>query len=138
MAEAFKYIYWDNKEIFELLTGTEYDYTKDDNFETEFETYRTKGREKLAKVIYLMWGDEEKRLPTATTYRRSWPIWEKSKYLTALYEWLVSMGYEMTEKEKDLMNGKDKIYVEDTEVSDSELVYAGEPVEDPEERPGEV
>ena len=58
--------------------------------------------------------------------------------MTLLYEWLESLGYEMTQEEKDLMTGKDKIYVKDTEVPDSELVPQGEPVEDPEERPGEV
>lgn len=141
MISSFHYIYWDSKDMYKLLTGTDYDHGKDSNENARnlFEAYKEKGRDKLAKLIYMMWGDEEgKQLPTGMSFRRNWPEWEQNRYLTALYDWLVSLGYEMTEKEKDLLNGKDKIYVKDTEVPDSELVPQGEPVEAPEERPDEV
>lgn len=142
IVSSFQYIYWDSKDLYKLLTGTDYEYGRDsgENVRNLLEAYKEKSRDKLAKLIYMMWGDAEgkEQLPTGFSYRRDWPEWKQNNYLTVLYEWLVSLGYEMTEKEKDLMTGKDKIYVKDTEVPDSELVPQGEPVEDPEERPDEV
>ena len=63
----------------------------------------------------------------------------RNKILTPLYDWLVSLGYEMTQEEKDLMTGKAKIYEKDSEIpDDTEPVPATEAGGDTDNESGEV
>lgn len=134
MAASFHYVYYDNSKYYELL-GVPYDPNvyESKKWEDLFEAYWKNGKENLAKLIYLTWGDEKKQMPTSKSYRREWPEWSINKILTPLYDWLVSLGYEMTQEEKDLMTGKDKIYDKDSDVPDSEPVPPEEPEGDTEE-----
>lgn len=121
MAASFYYIYYNNAKYYDLL-GVEYDQSKkwEEKWEDLFKAYRKNYKENLAKIIYLTWDDGKKRMPTSGDYRGAWPEWSANKILTPLYDWLVSLGYEMTQEEKDLMTGKAKIYVKDTEVPERE------------------
>ena len=140
MTSSFKYIYYDNSKYYELL-GVEYD---PNNYESKkwedlFKAYWKNNKENLAKIIYLTWGDEAKRLPTGKSYRREWPEWSINELLSPLYDWLVSLGYEMTQEEKDLMTGKAKIYEKDSEIPDNpEPVPATEAGGDADNESGEV
>lgn len=136
MAASFHYVYYDNSKYYELL-GVPYDPNvyESKKWEDLFEAYWKNGKESLAKLIYLTWGDEKKQMPTSKSYRREWPEWSINKILTPLYDWLVSLGYEMTQEEKDLMTGKDKIYDKDSDVPDSEPVPPEEPDGDTEDEP---
>ena len=133
MAASFHYVYYDNSKYYDLL-GVEYD---PNNYESKkwedlFNVYRKNYKENLAKIIYMTWGDEKKQMPTSGGFRRAWPEWSANKILTPLYDWLVSLGYEMTQEEKDLMTGKDAIYDKDSEVPESEQLPSGEPAGDKE------
>ena len=140
MASSFHYVYYDNAKYYDLL-GVEYD---PNNYESKkwedlFKAYRKNYKENLAKIIYLTWGDEKKQMPTSGGYRRAWPEWSANKILTPLYHWLVSLGYEMTQEEKDLMTGKAKIYEKDSEIpDDTEPVPATEAGGDTDNESGEV
>lgn len=119
MAASFHYVYFNNDNLFTLL-GVEQKIGDSNNWNNLFDAYRKCKKDNLAKIIYLMWGDDEKlQYPTESNYRHAWPTWSINRILTPLYEWLESLGYEMTQEEKDLMTGKDKIYVKDTELPES-------------------
>ena len=125
MVASFRYIYFENETMFPLL-GVEYDVGASDNYDKLFAAFWKAKKDNLAKLVYVMWADEAKRLPTSNGFRRAWPEWSVSLVLTPLYDWLVSLVYEMTQKEKDLMTGKDKIYVKDSEVPENEQLPSGE------------
>lgn len=126
MAASFYYVYYNNSNFFPLLgieCGPNTFVT--DKWEDLFAAYQKHNRENLAKIIYLTWGDEEKRLPTEFSYRKAWPEWRKNRIMVPLYDWLVSLGYEMSQMEKDLMTGKAKIYEKDCDEFD-EATASGE------------
>ena len=140
MASSFRYVYYDNSKYYDLL-GVEYDPNKYESkkWEELFKAYWKNYKENLAKIIYMTWGDEKKQMPTGEGFRRAWPEWSINRILTPLYDWLVSLGYEMTQEEKDLMTGKAKIYEKDSEIPDDpESVPATEPAGDTDNRPDEV
>ena len=129
MAASFHYIYFESEKLYKAL-GVEYN---SENYEKLFAAFWKCKKDNLAKFVYLMWADSEKQFPTSGGYRRAWPEWSMNRVLTPLYDWLVSLGYEMTQEEKDLMTGKDKIYDKDSDVPDSEPVPPEEPEGDTEE-----
>ena len=69
----------------------------------------------LAQLVYAFFGDREKETTTYLSWHKEWPKYEANPRLTYLYEWLTSVGYKMSDVEKNMIYGKDKIYVEDTE-----------------------
>jgi len=127
MAASFHYVYYNNANFYPLL-GIEYDPNtyESSKWEELFAGYWKNNKENLAKLVYLTWGDSEKNGPTENGYRRAWPEWKKNKILSPLYDWLVSLGYEMSQMEKDLVSGKAKIYEKDSDVPDSEPIPSGE------------
>lgn len=56
------------------------------------------------EIVYAAFGDS-KTNGYHTSYKAQWPEYEKNLALDALYAWLTTMGYEMSDSEKALQQG---------------------------------
>lgn len=63
----------------------------------------------LPKIIYAAFGDKE-ALGYSGGYRREYPVHSGNTTLNALYCWLCSLGYEMSDEEKALQDGTHEIF----------------------------
>lgn len=62
------------------------------------------------KLIYANFDDGEDK-SYAHGYKGVWPEYSKNVTLDALYDWLCSLGYEMSEDEKRLQDGSHEVFV---------------------------
>lgn len=62
-------------------------------------------------IVYAQFQDK-KTNGYHTAYKDSWPHYEPNLMLDALYAWLISMGYEMSDDEKALQNGTHELFGE--------------------------
>lgn len=88
--------------------------------------------EKLAKVIYCTLGDSNQNC-YFTGYKKQMPQYGENLPLDMLYEWLMKLGYEMSDEEKLLKDGKHPLYsnpvsdedtgddVDDEEIADEDF-----------------
>ena len=60
----------------------------------------------FAQLIYAAFGDSEKEGCTGTCGKGNFPKYTLSIKLNLLYEWLVSLGYEMSTEEMQMLNGE--------------------------------
>lgn len=65
-------------------------------------------------LIYANFGDGEK-LSHVDGYSGEWPKYSRDARLVALYEWLCSLGYEMSDDEKALQDGSHELFQEVTD-----------------------
>lgn len=93
------------------LLGLEDQYDKE-RLSKSLDALNKMDNKKMARLIWNMFGDNEKLLPTGTTFRKAWPEYTKSHKAIYLYDWLKSIGYVMSEAEEKLIYGKDDIYVD--------------------------
>lgn len=63
----------------------------------------------LPKVIYYSFGDSETNGYCAG-YRYNFPTYQENTVLDALYDWLISLGYEMSDEEAGLRNGSSEMF----------------------------
>ena len=75
--------------------------------------------EKLAKVIYCTLGDSNQN-SYFNGYRKQMPQYGENLPLDVLYEWLVKLGYEMSDEEKLLQDGKHPLYANPDSDDDEE------------------
>lgn len=61
----------------------------------------------LAKLVYAFFGDSEK-VNCNDSYR--FPMYKLNVKLNLLYDWLTSLGYEMSSEEMQLLNGEHEVY----------------------------
>lgn len=66
--------------------------------------------EVFPKVIYEGFGDEG--LCYHSRYIKEWPAHEKNIRLDMLYDWLISLGYEMSDEERAMRDGTHEVFVE--------------------------
>ena len=144
IALKYNYGYW---EVDEMLKAFGVEPPKDNGTYIDadiktnllMEAYRNNDGRGLAKVVYILFCDKDNKLPTRHEYKREHPKYEKSNYITILYEWLVSLGYEMSEKEKALVYGSDEIYDKPKAAKKGNAEPdQGEPPANPESEPEEV
>lgn len=64
----------------------------------------------FAQLIHAAFGDDAKNGCTGSCGRGNFPEYKLSIKLNLLYEWLVSLGYEMSTEEMQLLNGELKAY----------------------------
>lgn len=64
----------------------------------------------LAKVVYACFGDEAKCSCTTTSYHSDFPQYKASIKLNLIYNWLVTLGYEMSTEESALLCGQHEAY----------------------------
>lgn len=65
--------------------------------------------QQCAKVIYKLFGDNEKELYTNNS-RFGYPTYKINPRLEALYHWLVALGYQMSSEEKLLATGQHEAF----------------------------
>lgn len=68
----------------------------------------------IPAIIYAQFQDS-KNNGYYTAYKTEWLRHDKNLMLDALYAWLISMGYEMSDDEKALQNGTHELFKEATE-----------------------
>ena len=64
----------------------------------------------LARIVYALFGDSEKRGCTGTGSTRDFPEFKLGIELNLLYNWLAMLGYEMSTDEMALMSGAHEAY----------------------------
>lgn len=96
----------------ELLCGTlgyddsHYDVKRGENVYKAFEDMSAKG---YPMLVYANFGDAPD-LNYIKGYSGEWPRYEPNARCDALYAWLCSLGYEMSDEEKALQNGTHKLF----------------------------
>ena len=94
-----------------------------------------------AKLVWAMFNDDE-RNTVIRGYEGNEPKYDPAYKIIAVYEWLKTLGYKMSESEINLVYGKDPVYDESYEIpeenSESEPVHAGGAAEAENGEPGEV
>lgn len=65
--------------------------------------------QQCAKVIYKLFGDNEKELYTNNN-RFGYPTYKINPRLESLYHWLVALGYQMSSEEKLLATGQHEVF----------------------------
>jgi len=73
------------------------------------ETVRSGDLSLFPKIIYAAFGDKES-IGYSGGYRREFPVHSKNTMLDALYAWLCSLGYEMSDEEKALQDGTHEVF----------------------------
>lgn len=64
----------------------------------------------LAKVVYACFGDEAKCSCTTTSYHSDFPQYKASIKMNLIYNWLATLGYEMSSEEMTLLGGEHEGY----------------------------
>lgn len=97
--------------LFALL-GLEWDYGRADECRAQMRDSVNANYEKcVPTIIYSAFGNMDfERF--YTRYSGEFPKYEKSKILTAAYDWLVSVGYEMSDDERMLYDGTHPLFVD--------------------------
>lgn len=65
----------------------------------------------IPSIVYAVFQDGKSN-GYHSSYKAEWPKYEKNLMLDALYSWLVIMGYEMSDSEKQLQNGTHELFTE--------------------------
>lgn len=68
-------------------------------------------------LIYANFGDG-KDLSHVSGYKGEWPKYNRDARLVALYVWLCSLGYEMSDEEKALQDGTHRLFTDDVGLED--------------------
>lgn len=79
-------------------------YITSEIFDKIIAAYRTEPKRIYPSIIYASFGDTKTK-GFYTTYRNEYPRHNQNRKLVMLYEWLISLGYEMSDDEKALMDG---------------------------------
>ena len=66
--------------------------------------------QQIPRLIYTMFGDDTKERFSRGYGRDSMPVHEMSLQLTALYNWLESLGYQMSDEEHELLDGTHPVF----------------------------
>lgn len=65
----------------------------------------------IPSIIYAMFDDSAEE-PFYNSYKKQYPEYKPSAMLNGLYDWLTSLGYEMSDEEKALQDGTHEIFKE--------------------------
>ena len=61
-------------------------------------------------LVYALFGDSGKMKCVKHDYRGTYPEYELNNKLNMLYNWLISLGYEMSDVEKTLLDGTHELF----------------------------
>lgn len=79
------------------------------------------------RIVYAAFGDAADSTYFYTGYTDEFPIYQKNLKLDALYEWLILLGYEMSDVEKQLRNGTHPLFIDkDRPVEEVDAYGSGE------------
>lgn len=97
----------DTKPIFEML-GVSPDYTQSRLSET-LEAVKTAPPNVIPSLIYAAYGDRD-GVNYFTDYKSEYPRHKKNAVLDALYDWLISLGYELSDDETAMRDGTHEVF----------------------------
>lgn len=84
-------------------------YMTSEIFDKIIAAYRTEPKRVYPSIIYASFGDT-KTEGFYTTYKNEYPRHNQNRKLVTLYDWLVSLGYEMSDDEKGLRDGTHPVF----------------------------
>lgn len=84
-------------------------YTTDSILETVIKAYDSDPKKVYPAIIYASFGDGASE-HMHSTYKGEYPKVQKNRRIQLLYRWLISLGYEMSDDEKGLMDGTHPIF----------------------------
>lgn len=64
----------------------------------------------MPRLIYAMFGDDTKERFARGCGRGSMPVHETNLQMTALYDWLESLGYQLSDEEHELLDGTHPVF----------------------------
>ena len=100
------------REVYETAAGIEGIkelYMTSDVFDRVLSAYREDPRRLYPSMIYASFGDSRGE-GFHSTYKHEYPKHQANRKLVMLYEWLTSLGYEMSDDERGMMNGTHPIF----------------------------
>lgn len=107
-ASAFSYRSTDSNVFYEL-SGVERSYSEDRRFQC-IAAVKENLCEITPQLIYAAFADNGRDF-SHSTYTGIWPKHERNIMLELLYEWLVSLGYQMSDEEKAMQDGTHEIFI---------------------------
>ena len=117
LSEQYSYNSHVNKtEIYRDICGSEFDennYNAQHRLDAIMTAYKKNSKRAAVGIIYCSFGDTAGQV-FHTTFKREYPKHQRNRQLELLYQWLCSIGYEMSDIEKSLMDGTHPIFKEDT------------------------
>lgn len=104
------YIRSDFTSIYKTL-GVENAGYSDTKYEKTLEAIKTQGVKVYPRIVYTAFGDSADN-KYFTGYNYEFPKYENNLKLNALYDWLISLGYEMSDVEKQFRSGIHPLFVD--------------------------
>ena len=109
--QATTYIPTDKDMLFEEF-GLKNTHDTEEDFKQVYKVFNTEPNKISPMAIYTTLGDSDGYGLMAYVYgsRNNWPNYQKSTKYDILYDWLISLGYEMSDDEKALRDGTHEIF----------------------------
>lgn len=104
------YIRSDSTSIYKTL-GVENAGYSDTKYEKTLEAIKTQGVKVYPRIVYTAFGDSANNT-YFTGYNYEFPKFENNLNLNAIYDWLISLGYEMSDVEKQFRSGIHPLFVD--------------------------
>lgn len=109
LLEAVDYNSPDREKLGELF-GYKTDRFDADRMEKAINGFYAMQESQIPTLIYTLMGDGEKVTCTGTSYKGDFPEYKKNIKLQVIYDWLVSLGYELSSEEKAMLSGEHDMY----------------------------
>ena len=103
---VISYVGTDSAKVYEAVGTTS---TAMDRYEIVLKEIKSRGNAIYPEIIYAAFGDSEDKRYFAG-YQREFPKYNKNFQLDSIYDWLVSLGYELSDEEKMLRDGSHPLY----------------------------
>lgn len=117
LREQYQYNSHVNKtEIYTEVSGADIDvsnYNASYRLDQILEAYKKNNKRAMVGIIYASL-ENTSDTRCHTTYKGEYPKYSRNRGLELLYDWLCSLGYQMSDMEKSLMDGSHPIFKEDT------------------------
>ncbi|MPM21478.1 Nucleoid occlusion protein [bioreactor metagenome] len=100
--------YDDRNTVFDML-GIDHEKYDPDTTHKALKALKEFGGKVIPAIIYAALGDSENN-GYGSGYLKSFPEHKRNENLDALYDWLVSLGYQMSEEERKLRDGTHELF----------------------------
>lgn len=84
----------------------------EDNCSKVYNAILAGDKKSFIKVIYTSFGDRADKGYFRVTFSTDFPEYHKNLNMDILYEWLISLGYELSDEEKALRDGTHELFVD--------------------------
>lgn len=117
LREQYQYNSHVNKtEMYTEVSGADIDvsnYNASYRLDQILEAYKKNNKRAMVGIIYASL-ENASETRCHTTYKGEYPKYSRNRGLELLYDWLCSLGYQMSDMEKSLIDGTHPIFKEDT------------------------